>query len=104
VNNSGCDYFIVSLLYRSPGFIKFVFFLWLSDAEAQAIAYHDGMYVPEGRSVAHREEPLLLLLHIHEKFEPATYPHGEYFRKPEDAFMVSAVYHYGNDRRKRQKK
>ena len=34
-----------------------------SDAEAQAIAYHDGMYVPEGRSVAHKEEPLLLLLH-----------------------------------------
>jgi DNA-directed RNA polymerase subunit RPC12/RpoP len=26
VNNSGCDYFIVSLLYRSPGLIKFVFF------------------------------------------------------------------------------
>jgi hypothetical protein len=35
----------------------------LTDAEAQAIAYHDGMYVPEGRSVAHKEEPLLLLLH-----------------------------------------
>ncbi|MBA1340630.1 MAG: hypothetical protein C5S40_00650 [ANME-2 cluster archaeon] len=35
----------------------------LSDEEAQAIAYHDGMYVPEGRSVSHREEPLLLLLH-----------------------------------------
>lgn len=35
----------------------------LSDAEAQAIAYHDGMYVPEGSSVAHKEEPLLLLLH-----------------------------------------
>jgi len=35
----------------------------LSDAEAQAIAYHDGMYVPEGRSAAHKEEPLLLLLH-----------------------------------------
>ena len=35
----------------------------LSDAKAQAIAYHDGMYVPEGRSVAHKEEPLLLLLH-----------------------------------------
>lgn len=35
----------------------------LSDDEAQAIAYHDGMYVPEGRSVAHKEEPLLLLLH-----------------------------------------
>ncbi|MBE0521190.1 MAG: HD domain-containing protein [Candidatus Methanoperedenaceae archaeon] len=35
----------------------------LSDDEAQAIAYHDGMYVPEGRAVAHRETPLLLLLH-----------------------------------------
>ena len=35
----------------------------LSDEEAQAIAYLDGMYVPEGRSVAHKEEPLLLLLH-----------------------------------------
>ncbi len=34
-----------------------------SDAGAQAIAYHDGMYVPEGRSVAAKEEPLLLLLH-----------------------------------------
>lgn len=38
-------------------------YLTLSDEEAQAIAYHDGMYVPEGRSVSHREEPLLLLLH-----------------------------------------
>jgi len=35
----------------------------LTDAEAQAIAYHDGMYVPEGSAVAHKEEPLLLLLH-----------------------------------------
>jgi len=35
----------------------------LSDEDAQAIAYHDGMYVPEGCSVAHKEEPLLLLLH-----------------------------------------
>ena len=25
----------------------------LSDEEAQAIAYHDGMYVTEGRAVAH---------------------------------------------------
>jgi len=38
-------------------------YLTLSDEEVQAIAYHDGMYVPEGRSVSHREEPLLLLLH-----------------------------------------
>ncbi|MDP2767009.1 MAG: hypothetical protein Q8O41_06120 [Candidatus Methanoperedens sp.] len=35
----------------------------LSDAEAQTIAYHDGMYVPEGRLVTHTEYPLLMLLH-----------------------------------------
>ena len=75
----------------------------LSDAEAQAIAYHDGMYVPEGRAVAHKEEPLLLLLHIHEKYEPTTYPHGDYFGKPEDLFMASAVITTENDKRKRQK-
>ncbi len=39
-------------------------YIQLTDAEAQAIAYHDGIYVPEGRPVAHKEEePLLLLLH-----------------------------------------
>jgi len=37
--------------------------LRFANNEVQAIAYHDGMYVPEGRSVAHKEEPLLLLLH-----------------------------------------
>jgi hypothetical protein len=35
----------------------------LSDDEAQAIAYHDGQYIDENRVVAHRESPLLLLLH-----------------------------------------
>jgi hypothetical protein len=43
--------------------LSFSQYIPLSDEEAQAIAYHDGMYVPEGRSVAHKEEPLLLLLH-----------------------------------------
>ena len=33
----------------------------LTDEEAQAIAYHDGLYVPERRGVSHREEALLLL-------------------------------------------
>lgn len=32
----------------------------LTEAEAQAIAYHDGMYVPEGSAVAHKEEPRFL--------------------------------------------
>lgn len=35
----------------------------LSDAEAQAILYHDGQYVEENRCVAHKEEPLTLLAH-----------------------------------------
>jgi hypothetical protein len=35
----------------------------LSDAEAQAILYHDGQYIDENRCVAHREEPLTLLAH-----------------------------------------
>lgn len=35
----------------------------LSDDEAQAIAYHDGQYVEENKIVAHKETPLLLLLH-----------------------------------------
>ena len=35
----------------------------LSDAEAQAILYHDGQYIEDNRGVAHREEPLTLLAH-----------------------------------------
>ena len=36
--------------------------LSLSEEEAQAIIYHDGQYVDDNSSVAHREEPLTLLL------------------------------------------
>lgn len=35
----------------------------LSDSESQAIVYHDGQYTDENKAVAHREEPLTLLLH-----------------------------------------
>jgi hypothetical protein len=34
----------------------------LSEEEAQAIIYHDGQYVDDNASAAHREEPLTLLL------------------------------------------
>ena len=34
----------------------------LTDGEAQAIRYHDGQYIEENRSVAHREVPLTRLL------------------------------------------
>ncbi len=35
----------------------------LTDAEAQAIAYHDGQYIEDNKVIAHKEEPLTLLLH-----------------------------------------
>ena len=35
----------------------------LSDAEAQAILYHDGQYIEDNRCVAHKEEPLTLIVH-----------------------------------------
>ncbi len=35
----------------------------LIEDEAQAILYHDGLYVPAGENIAHHEEPLTLLLH-----------------------------------------
>ncbi len=39
-------------------------YIELSADEAQAIAYHDGQYVAQGKDVAHRETPLLTLLHF----------------------------------------
>jgi hypothetical protein len=38
-------------------------YITLSDAEAQAIAYHDGQYIEDNKIIAHKEEPLTLLLH-----------------------------------------
>ena len=38
-------------------------FIPLSEEEAQAIAYHDGQYVDDNKSVANNERPLTLLLH-----------------------------------------
>ncbi len=35
----------------------------LSSAESQAIAYHDGQYIDDNKIVAHKEEPLTLLVH-----------------------------------------
>lgn len=35
----------------------------LTEEEAQAVAYHDGLFVPEGESIKHKEAPLTLLLH-----------------------------------------
>ena len=37
-------------------------FIPLTEEEAQAIIYHDGQYIEENKIIAHREEPLTLLL------------------------------------------
>jgi len=38
-------------------------YIALSDAEAQAILYHDGQYIDDNKCIVHKEEPLTLLAH-----------------------------------------
>jgi hypothetical protein len=53
-------------------------FIPLSDEEAQAIAYHDGQYIEENRVVAHKEEPLTLLLHWADYWTAHIYEEGRH--------------------------
>jgi len=48
----------------------------LSDAEAQAILYHDGQYIEDNRCVAHKEEPLTLLAHWADYWTAHIYEEG----------------------------
>lgn len=48
----------------------------LSDAEAQAIAYHDGQYIDDNKIVAHKEEPLTLLVHWADYWTAHIYEEG----------------------------
>jgi hypothetical protein len=48
----------------------------LSDVEAQAITYHDGQYIEDNRIIAHREEPLTLLLHWADYWTAHIYEEG----------------------------
>ena len=48
----------------------------LSDAEAQAITYHDGQYIDDNKIVAHREEPLTLLVHWADYWTAHIYEEG----------------------------
>jgi hypothetical protein len=48
----------------------------LSDAEAQAIAYHDGQYIDDNKVIAHKEEPLTLLLHWADYWTAHIYEEG----------------------------
>jgi hypothetical protein len=48
----------------------------LSEAEAQAIAYHDGQYIDDNKIVAHKEEPLTLLVHWADYWTAHIYEEG----------------------------
>jgi hypothetical protein len=48
----------------------------LTDAEAQAIAYHDGQYIEDNKVVAHKEEPLTLLVHWADYWTAHIYEEG----------------------------
>ncbi len=48
----------------------------LSDAEAQAIAYHDGQYIDDNKIIAHKEEPLTLLVHWADYWTAHIYEEG----------------------------
>ena len=51
-------------------------YIQLSDTEAQAIAYHDGQYIDDNKIVAHKEEPLTLLLHWADYWTAHIYEEG----------------------------
>jgi hypothetical protein len=50
----------------------------LSDAEAQAITYHDGQYIEDNKIIAHKEEPLTLLLHWADYWTAHIYEEGRH--------------------------
>lgn len=52
----------------------------LSDAEAQAIAYHDGQYIDDNKIIAHKEEPLTLLAHWADYWTAHIYEEGRDMR------------------------
>jgi len=49
----------------------------LTDAEAQAIAYHDGQYIDDNKVIAHNEEPLTLLVHWADYWTAHIYEEGK---------------------------
>jgi len=55
-------------------------YIRLSEAEAQAILYHDGQYIEDNRTIAHREEPLTLLTHWADYWTAHIFEEGREFR------------------------
>jgi hypothetical protein len=61
-------------------------YLPLSDAEAQAICYHDGQYVAENEPVAQNEEPLTLLVHWADYWTAHIFEDGRELTEDKDYF------------------
>lgn len=57
-------------------------FIQLTEEEAQAIVYHDGQYIEENRVIAHREEPLTLLLSYADNWAGSILEGKDYFCRP----------------------
>jgi len=53
-------------------------YISLSETEAQAITYHDGQYIDDNKIIAHKEEPLTLLLHWADYWTAHIYEEGRY--------------------------
>ena len=51
-------------------------YIQISEVEAQAITYHDGQYIDGSKTIAHKEEPLTLLLHWADYWTAHIYEEG----------------------------
>jgi hypothetical protein len=63
----------------------------LSSSESQAIAYHDGQYIDENRIVAHKEEPLTLLLHWADYWTAHIHEEGRAFRSDDVYYQLQRI-------------
>ncbi|HOG91859.1 MAG TPA: hypothetical protein PLV50_15055 [Smithella sp.] len=66
-------------------------YISLSETEAQAIAYHDGQYIDDNKVVAHKEEPLTLLLHWADYWTAHIYEEGRDNNHPRNKYQKGIV-------------
>lgn len=58
----------------------------LSDAEAQAILYHDGQFIDANTEVAHKEEPLTLLVQFADSWTAHIKEEGRVIKEDQDYY------------------
>jgi hypothetical protein len=61
-------------------------YLPLSDAEAQAILYHDGQFIDANTEVAHKEEPLTLLVQFADSWTAHIFEEGREVKEDKDYY------------------